>query len=102
MAHRGLRGPSNWRYRVIKGYKQRAEQFRDRSQTDEQRQAWSEVVSWFNSILKDNRIITPTGAIGLLENPIVGFRCCSDETIKILDVVANCNQTGEKRLMEAT
>ena len=44
----------------------RALTFRDRSETKEEKEAWGEVVAWFNSFLKPKyRITTRFGAIGL-------------------------------------
>lgn len=71
MTHRGLRDNANWRYRTIKGYKQRAETFFQKSDTKEKEEAWLEVIKWFNSILRENRCITVHGAIGLSEQPII-------------------------------
>jgi hypothetical protein len=69
--HRGLRDAANWRYRTIKGYKQRAETFYQKSNSEAEGRAWLEVIKWFNSILKENRCITVHGAIGLSEEPII-------------------------------
>ena len=60
----GIRNSSNWRYRVMKKYKHRAEKFLRQADTKEERDAWQTVVKWFTDILSRRRM-TPNGAIGL-------------------------------------
>jgi hypothetical protein len=67
--HHGFRSGPNFYYRKIKRFKHRAETFRDESKTPEEKVAWEAVISWFDSILRNERCITPTGAIGL--HPLV-------------------------------
>jgi len=61
----GWRSASNFRYKLIKKYKHRAEKFMLNSITAEEREAWAKVVSWFDSVLKNNREITKDESIGL-------------------------------------
>jgi len=60
------RSYANLKYKLIKGMRNRALLFKDRSKTVEEKQAWGEVVKWLNSFLKpEYRIFTRAGAIGL-------------------------------------
>lgn len=49
----GHRSPNSWRYQVIKRYRRRALLFRERCKTIEEKFAWSAVIQWFDSILKN-------------------------------------------------
>ena len=59
--------PANTRYHLIKNYKKKAFIFYQKAQTVEEKKAWLEVMNWFNTILKETRITTKSGAIGLKE-----------------------------------
>lgn len=62
----GYRSYANMKYKLIKGMRNRAITFRDKSETIEKKEAWDEVVKWFNSFLKEEyRCTTKNGAIGL-------------------------------------
>lgn len=66
----------------------RAITFKDKSETKEQKEAWDEVISWFDSFLKpEYRILTKFGAIGLT----FGFRKLSEifEKSKIKEIDKN-------------
>jgi hypothetical protein len=52
----GIRNSGNWRYRVIKHYKHRAEHFLEQASTEAERQAWTKVVAWFDDILSRKRL----------------------------------------------
>jgi hypothetical protein len=82
------RTPENWRYYIMKKYRNRATIFYDKSKTTEQKAAWLEVINWFNSILKENRCITPSGAIGLKIDPAI--EC-------ILQEDTSCSESGEQK-----
>ena len=60
----GFRTNSNWRYRVIKKYRRRAIKFRELSKTKEEFAAWDQVVTWFESILKQS-FVNQNDSIGL-------------------------------------
>jgi len=45
-----------WRRKVIKKYRKRALKFREKSKTPEEIIAWSKVIEWFDSILKNTRL----------------------------------------------
>ena len=47
----GYRNANNWRYRLIKKYKRRAQKFHIDADSFEERKAWGKVVDWFTSIL---------------------------------------------------
>jgi len=53
-----------WRRKVIKRYRRRAMKFREESKTPEEIIAWSKVIQWFDSILK-NTIMNHNEAIAL-------------------------------------
>jgi hypothetical protein len=57
----------SWRYQVIKRYKRRATHFYDMAKTDEEKEAWLQVIKWFSSIMHEGRVSTKTGVIGLAE-----------------------------------
>jgi hypothetical protein len=65
------RTPDNWRYHVIKRYRNRATVFYENSKSVEEQKAWANVINWFNSIMKKNRCVTPSGAIGLKADPLI-------------------------------
>ena len=67
--NRGYRNNSNWRYRVMKQYKHRAQTFLERSKTNEEKEAWKKVIQWLDTIL-NRRYLTPTGAIGIPKSNI--------------------------------
>ena len=50
------RRASNWRYRTIKKYKHKAQKFLENATTPEQREAWTRVINWYNSILDKKRM----------------------------------------------
>jgi len=50
------RSASNWRYKIIKGYKRRAQKFEDEATTPEEKAVWGEVREWFESILHQRRL----------------------------------------------
>ena len=79
MTSHGYRASSNWRYRVMKRYKQRAEKFYQESQTVEERKAWAKIIRWFDTILL-KRSLTPKGAIGL-DFPRVCYHCANFDNI---------------------
>lgn len=60
---RSLKSSYNWRYSVIKKYRQRAQHFADTVQSLEEKQAWLTVVTWFDSILKYKHLYD--GVLGL-------------------------------------
>lgn len=70
MTRRFSRGPSNWRYNVIKRYKHRAQNFLEKAETLEQKAAWSEVIRWFDSIL-EWKYIRATGDLALPAKAII-------------------------------
>ncbi|MBA7658154.1 hypothetical protein ES703_66102 [subsurface metagenome] len=59
------RSSGSWRYQVIKGYKRRAQKFREEAQTVEEKMAWLKVTKWFETILDhrqmndDDTIVLP-------------------------------------------
>ena len=65
--NRRVTSASNWRYRVIKKYKHRAQKFRDETNLEAERNAWQKVVDWFDSILRLDRFVKPNGDIGLVQ-----------------------------------
>lgn len=69
MSNRGRRNIQNWLYRLLKHYKHRAQKFYEQSPTKERREAWQEVVNWFDSILQGKQLMT-SGAIGVLPSEL--------------------------------
>jgi len=53
-----------WRRKVFKRYRRRAMKFREESKTPEEIIAWSKVIQWFDSILR-NTILNHNKAIAL-------------------------------------
>jgi len=53
-----------WRRKVIKRYRRRSMKFREKSKTPEEIIAWSKVIQWFDSILR-NTILNHNDAISL-------------------------------------
>jgi len=66
----GLRSASNWRYRIMKKYKRRAEKFLERSESLEEKKAWLNVIKWFDAIINRKRFTNPNGAIGIPQDEI--------------------------------
>ena len=58
------RTSSNWRYRVIKHYKKRAEKFMREAESFEERRAWKKVIQWFDDILS-RKYLNHNNAIGI-------------------------------------
>ncbi len=50
------RSSGSWRYQVIKGYKRRAQKFREEAQTVEEKMAWLKVTRWFETILDHRKM----------------------------------------------
>ena len=70
----GFRSGTSWRYQVVKRYRKRAAKFRDCSQSKQEKEAWAQVVNWFDSIL-NMRLVNGKGAIGL---PAVIINDCGE------------------------
>lgn len=57
----------SYKYKLVKRLKVRADTFKQRSSTPEQRDAWGNVVSWLDTIMSPcYRTLTKNGAIGLV------------------------------------
>lgn len=62
----GLRKYGNFKYKVIKRMRRRAITFMDEANTKEKREAWTDVVRWFDSFFKPkDRCLSSTGCICL-------------------------------------
>jgi hypothetical protein len=64
---RRVTSASNWRYRVIKKYKHRAQKFMLEAASQEEQNAWKKVVDWFDSILRLDRFVKESGSLGLVQ-----------------------------------
>lgn len=61
-----MRKYGNFKYRVIKRLRRRAITFRDEANTKEKRDAWTDVVNWFDSFFKpEDRCLSLKGIICL-------------------------------------
>jgi hypothetical protein len=69
--NRRVTSASNWRYRVIKRYKHRAQEFMTQAVSQEEQNAWKKVVDWFDSILRLDRFVKDNGDIGLVKVEVV-------------------------------
>jgi len=57
----------SYKYKLVKRLKVRADAFRQKSTTLEQREAWNNVVSWLDTVMSPcYRTLTKNGAIGLI------------------------------------
>lgn len=69
LPNHGYRNIKNLIYRLIKGYKHRAQTFYLNAESFEEREAWKKVIDWFDSILSHKHLLK-SGAIGVPKSAI--------------------------------
>jgi hypothetical protein len=59
----------SWKYYLAKEMKRRAETFRERATSNEERAAWRKVIDWLDTILENRRYVSASGVICLYDPP---------------------------------